>query len=337
MVMAIFVVAGLALVAVVLAWVLRPLWRTQHAAGAGLVGMLVVATGLLYLLVGTPAALDPAARQAPETLQQAITQLETELERDPGQAEGWRLLGRAYLAQERSQDAVDAYARALQLAPDAPVLLTEAAEARARTADDRRFDADGVAMLERALSADPSQQRARWFLGIAHRQAGDAAGAAATWQPLLAQVDASTAASLRFQIDQAREEAGLEPLPHEQPDPASAAVAVRISISLDPGLGMQLPPDASLFIIARQPGGPPMPVAARKLPLEMFPMQVTLTDADSLMPTATLSSLDEVELSARISASGDAAAQPGDLESVPVIVGTGPDAVAALLIDKVVR
>ena len=335
--MAIFVVAGLALVTVVLAWVLRPLWRTQRLAGAGLVALLAVATGLLYLLVGTPAALDPTARQAPETLQQAITQLESELERDPGQAEGWRLLGRAYLAQERAQDAVAAYARALQLAPDAPVLLTEAAEARARTADDRRFDAEGVAMLERALTTDPSQQRARWFLGIARRQAGDAAGAAETWQPLLAQVDASTGASLRFQIDQAREEAGLEPLPPEESDPASAAVAVHISISLDPGLGMQLPRDASLFIIARQPGGPPMPVAARKLPLEMFPMQVTLTDADSLMPTATLSSLGEVELSARISASGDAAAQPGDLESVPVTVDTGPDAVAALLIDKVVR
>ena len=332
-----FVLAGLALAVVVLAWVLRPLWRSRPLAGGGMVALLVVTTGLLYLLVGTPRALDPGERAAPETLQQAITQLEAELEREPTRVEGWRLLGRAYLAQDRTADAVSAYRRALELDPEAPVLLIEAAEARARAADDRRFDAEGIAMLERALATDPTQQRGRWFLGIAKRQAGDAAGAAETWQPLLAQVDDATAASLRVQIDQARAAAGLDPLPPPEAGPEDAPAAVRISVSLDPGLSMQLPEGASLFVIARRPGGPPMPVAVRKLPLAMFPMHVTLTDADSLMPTARLSELDEVQLSARISASGDATPRPGDLESAPTTVATGPDAVAALLIDTVVR
>lgn len=335
--MAMFVLASVALVVAVLAWVLRPLWRMRPAAGAGMLVLLAVSAGLLYLQVGTPRALNPAERVAPETLQQAIAQLEAELEREPARVEGWRLLGRAYLAQERAGDAVEAYRQALALDPDAPVLLTEMAEARARAAADRQFDADGIQLLERALASDPSQQRARWFLGIARRQAGDAAGAAETWQPLLAQVDGTTAASLRTQIDQARADAGLDPLPPPEAGPAAALVAVQISVSLDPGLSMQLPQGASLFVIARQPGGPPMPVAVRKLPLAMFPMQVTLTDADSLMPTVKLSALDQVELSARISANGDATPRPGDLESAPATVGTGPDAVAALLIDKVVR
>lgn len=334
--MAIFVLAGVLLAVLVLAWVLRPLWRQRPVAGSAAISLLVVASGLLYLAVGTPAALDPASHQVPETLGEAIAQLESELERDPSQVEGWRLLGRAYLAEDRAGDAMDAYAKALQLAPNEPVLLTEAAELRARSAGDRRFDDEAVAMLERALQLDPSQQRARWFLGIARRQAGDAAGAAETWEPLLAQVDAQTVPNLRIQIDQARAAAGLDPLP--PPEQArDAQAAVRVSISVDPGLALQMPPDASLFIIARQPGGPPMPVAVQKRPLEVFPIQATLTDADSLMPTATLSSLEQVELVARISASGDAIPQPGDLESEPVVVATGPDAVAALLVDKVVR
>lgn len=333
--MAMFVLAGLVLAVAVLAWVLRPLWGSRPVAGAAMVSLLVVATGLVYLVVGTPAALDPASHQVPETLEEAITQLETELERDPSLVEGWRLLGRAYLADERPADALGAYAKALELAPDSPVLLTEAAELRARAAPDRRFDAEAVSMLERALALDPSQQRARWFLGISRRQAGDAAGAAEAWEPLLAQVDRATAGSLRVQIDQARAEAGLEPLP--APQEAAATAAIRISVSADPGLALQMPPGASLYIIARRPGGPPMPVAVQKRPLEVFPIQVTLTDDDSLMPTARLSSLDEVELVARISVSGDATARPGDLESEPAVVATGPDAVAALLIDKVVR
>lgn len=334
--MAMFVLAGLVLVFAVLAWVLRPLWRPRPVVGAATGVLLALATGLLYLGVGTPAALDPASHQVPETLEDAIAQLETELERDPSQMEGWRLLGRAYLADNRPAEALDAYATALELAPDSPVLLTEAAETRAHAAVDRRFDAEAVAMLERALALDPSQQRARWFLGISRRQAGDAAGAAEAWEPLLAQVDTATVASLRVQIDQARSEAGLQPLPPPQ-EAAAAAASIRVSVSADPGLALQMPPGAGLYLIARRPGGPPMPVAVQKRPLEVFPIQATLTDADSLMPTAKLSSLEEVELVARISISGDATPRPGDLESAPTVVANGPDAVAALLIDKVVR
>ncbi len=77
----------------------------------------------------------------------------------------------------------DAYAKAANLAPDDAGILTEAAQSRALADDKRLFDAQAVALLQRALAADPTQQRARWFLGIAQRQAGDNAAAAATWEP----------------------------------------------------------------------------------------------------------------------------------------------------------
>ena len=68
-----------------------------------------------------------------------------------------------------------------------------------------------------------------------------------------------------------------------------------------------------------------------------FPLTVTLDDADSPMPTLKLSQVERVELVARISANGDATAQPGDFESAPVRVDTGPDANAALMIDHVIE
>lgn len=70
-----------------------------------------------------------------------------------------------------------------------------------------------------------------------------------------------------------------------------------------------------------------MPVAVQKHQLQELPLTVTLSDADSPMPTRTLSQLREVELLARLSASGQAIRQPGDLESPPVRVrlpATGP-------------
>lgn len=337
--MAAFVIASVVLVVLVLGFVLRPLWRARPVVGIGLLVTMMLATGLLYALVGTPRALDPEARAAPETLADAITQLQAALQRDPDQAEGWRLLAGAYDAQGRLPEARDAYARALSLAPVNPALLTVAAQARAKAAEDRRFDAEAIAMLQRALQIEPDQQRARWFLGIAQRQAGQPAKAVATWTPLLSTVDAKTATSLREQINLARADAGMEPLAPKPPQPAQAvhSTGITVSVSLDPALAMQYPDNAVLFVIAHQPGGPPMPVAVEKLRPASFPLTVTLDDNDSPMPTLTLSQLDQVEITARISASGDAIAQPGDFQATPVLVETGPDAIAALLIDKVVE
>ena len=331
-----FVIASLLLVLLILGYVLRPVWRARPVAGIGVLVTLAIATGLIYTLVGTPRALDPAQRKAPETLSEAVTQLRAELERDPNQVEGWRLLARAYDAEGRLPDARDAYARALQLAPDEPALLAEAAEARAKAAEGRRFDAESIAMLRHALQIEPDHQRARWFLGIAQRQAGQPAEAVATWEPLLGQVDASTAGSLREQINLARADAGMDPLPAASA-PAGSAAGITVSVSLDPALAMQYPDDAVVFVIARQPDGPPMPVAVEKLRATGFPLKVTLDDGDSPMPTLTLSQVEQVEIIARISASGNAIAQPGDFEATPVLVDTGPDAAAALLIDRVLE
>jgi cytochrome c-type biogenesis protein CcmH len=319
----IFAAIAAAVTLAAFAWVLRPLWRARATRNAalGLLAGLALATYALYRLVGTPAALDPAARNPPDTLQGAIAQLEARLEGDPTQVDGWRLLGRAYASAQEPGKSRDAYARAAALSPDAPDVLVEAAEARALAAPQRRFDPAAIALLEHALVVQPRHQRARWFLGIAQRQAGDAAAAAATWEPLLDEADASAAAPLREQIGLARKDAGLPPLP-AAPARSANADALQVRVSLDPALAarVRLRGDASVFVIARIPGGPPMPVAAEKHSVSELPFTASLDDADSPMPTQRLSGLHEVELLARLSASGNATPQAGDLQSAPVRV-----------------
>lgn len=313
--------AGL-LAVLTLAFVLRPVWTARRPLAIALAAAIVVGGGWLYRTVGTPVALDPAALRAPATLDEAVARLEAQLARDPAQAEGWRLLARAYLEQERVAKAGNAYARAVKLSPGDANLLVEAAAARATTDPQRRFDATAVAMLRHALQVEPRNQRARWFLGIAQRQAGSNAEAAMTWEPLLAMVDAGTAATLRPQIDAARTDAGLPPLRPEPATTASAPHALAVRVALDPGFvaRTRLRGDASVFVIARVPGGPPMPVAVEKHSVRDLPLAITLDDSDGPMPTRKLSAMTEVEVFARLSASGDATRRDGDIDSKPVRV-----------------
>jgi cytochrome c-type biogenesis protein CcmH len=154
---------------------------------------------------------------------------------------------------------------------------------------------------------------------------------------LLTQVDARTAASLRPQINAARAAADMPPLQvTEETTPGQAASSLIVHVSLDPGLaaGQTFGSDASVFVIARIPDGPPMPVAVERHSLRDLPLQLTLDDADSPMPTQKLSTLKQVELVARISISGNATRQEGDLESKPVRVTLPAQAPVELVIGK---
>lgn len=317
-----FLAVALALALAVLAVLLRPLWREARGVALAIGALVLVSTGLLYRIVGTPDALDPAALRAPETIGEAIAQLERSLARDPGQKEGWMLLGMAYQRQGELAKSRDAYARAARLAPADPDALTEAAQSRALAAPDRRFDAEAVAMLQAALKTSPDHQRARWFLGVAQRQAGDDAAAAATWEPLLGALQGGTADTLRSEVNAARAAAGLAPLAPPAPAATADAGALQVKVALDPDFAarVRLDGNAQVFVIARQPGGPPMPVAVERHGVADLPFTATLDDADSPMPTLKLSQLREVELVARLSASGNAMKQDGDVESAPVRV-----------------
>src|SRR3546814_427314 len=98
-VMAAFSAIAAILAVVVFAAVLWPLWRESRGVVFGAVVVLVLAALATYKLVGTPGAIDaPAAAvdATPRTMEEAVVQLEAELERNPGRADGWQLLARSY-------------------------------------------------------------------------------------------------------------------------------------------------------------------------------------------------------------------------------------------------
>jgi cytochrome c-type biogenesis protein CcmH len=332
-----FIAVGTVLVLGVLAVLLQPLWRESRSLVAGLALAIGLGAFALYRIVGTPAGVDAKNLIAmPQSLDDAISELQAQLAKDPKQPEGWRLLGQALTTEQRYAEARDAYAHAAALSPKEADVLVEAAQSRALAAEQRRFDGQAIALLQQALQLQPQHQRARWFLGIAYRQAGNDAEAAKTWEPLLAMVDTATAATLRPQINDARESAGLAPLPQATPA-AAQSPGLRVRVALDPDFAsrVRLRGDATVFVIARAVGGPPMPIAVERHALQDLPLDIVLDDGDSPMPTQKLSALQDVEVLARVSASGDAIPQPGDLESQPARVSLPSDKPVDLTIGAV--
>jgi cytochrome c-type biogenesis protein CcmH len=319
----IFALIAAAASLIAFAVVMRPLWRAKPRSAAIIIAGLTLASAGLYQLIGSPIALDASMVKRPDTIEEALSQLERSRDRFPDH-EGWVMLATAYARVGKPEQARDAWEEVLKRAPDDANFLAAAAEARAQVHPQRRFDAKAVEYLRHALKNTPEHQRARFFLGISLRQQNKPAEAAAVWEPLLATVDAANADTLRAEVDAARVDAGLPALkpPAASATDAPAANGLVVEVALDPAFAarVRLRGDAIVFVIARAPNGPPMPVAVEKHTLADLPLRVTLDDADGPMPTAKLSALKDVEVIARISESGNAMRQDGDLESKPVRV-----------------
>ncbi|WP_397573162.1 tetratricopeptide repeat protein [Silanimonas sp.] len=355
-----FVLGAIALVALALAFVLPTLWNGARRSAIALLVAVPLGAAALYAGFGTPDALDPANREVPESIEQAVVQLERRLEREPESLEGWVLLGRTRKNQGRETAsagdfaaamphfaaAAAAFRKARDLAPHEPDLLVETAEAISLSNAERAFGPEGTSLLDEALAKVPNHQRALWFRGIAALQAGDGAGAVARWEALLPMVDAATAEALVEQIGGAREAAGLPPMDTALIAAATAARAsapaaadapqtaapmanepapgtpgtLTVTISAEASALAALPPQAVLFVFARNADAAGPPVAARRVTAARLPITITLSDADRLMPTATLSATSRVEVSARFARSGSVQPEAGDLVAPPVVV-----------------
>ena len=116
---------------------------------------------------------------------------------------------------------------------------------------------------------------------------------------------------------------------------AQNAPAVQVQVSLAPELQARVVPTDTVFVFARAPAGPPMPVAAVRLQASQLPLTVTLDDNASMMPAMRLSQFPEVRIEARVAKAGTAVAAPGDLRSQPAMAKVGGGSPVALVIDTV--
>jgi cytochrome c-type biogenesis protein CcmH len=249
-----------------------------------------------------------------KSIEAAITGLESRLQDDPQDLDGWKMLGQTYSTIENFQLARDTYLKALQYFGGDPDLLVLAAEASAFS-NDELFTEYEISLLKRALAVDPRHERGLWYSGYSAFLNQNYQESVQYWTLLLDQVPDSrpeVKQSLGQFLTDARERAGLpaQTIPQQA---LPRKISVRVSIS--ESLLNTLRGDETLFVYAKAVAGPPMPLALVRLTARDLPVTVTLNEDTSMMPNMTLKNADQVHVLARVSSSGQAIPQPGDLLS----------------------
>ncbi|MDR4463105.1 MAG: c-type cytochrome biogenesis protein CcmI [Nitrospira sp.] len=317
-------------------------------------GMIVpAASGVLYWTLGNPAAMTHPAvssaafqggageeAQMADSLNELIEQLRKKLEQNPTDPIGWGLLARSYMAMERYADAVPIFERATKLDPDNASLLADFADALG-VHQGRKLDGRPERLIQQALKLDPRNVKALMLSGTIAYNRKDFARAAKEWEEAhlyLPADDQESSDQLKASIAEAKRRLGGGPSmnmlvanpPMEETKPARPAKqagtsrAITGKVVLGPNFsGKGTLPD-TLFVFAKDVAGPPMPVSIVRASSKDLPFTFRLDDSTSPMPSRKLSDIDTVVIVARLSKSGRAMAESGDLEgmSQPVKPGT---------------
>ena len=306
-------------------------WPARRV-GIALALLIPLGSVLSYLALGDMKALAPPTASAaratadarhsvtPEQIQKMVESLAERLKSEPGDAEGWMMLGRSYTALGRHRDAVGAFRRANQLAPGNANLLADFADVLGM-AQGKRLAGEPARLVQAALDVNPKHGKALALAGSVAFEARDYAAARSYWERLVAVVPVGSdmARSVQASIAEARQlesatpatQAGAASASNAAAAPAAAALGGEVSVSAE--MASRIKPGDTLFIFARAAQGPRIPLAIIKRPVASWPSAFVLDDTMAMAPNLKLSGFDKVVVSARISKSGNATPQAGDL------------------------
>jgi cytochrome c-type biogenesis protein CcmH len=247
-------------------------------------------------------------------IQGMVDQLAARMRNEPRNAEGWLMLGRSYAVLGQFEPAIAAYRHVLTLEPRNALALADLADTLA-VARNGRFEGEPAQLVAQALAAEPDNLKALMLAGTVAFENKDYAAAARHWEKAVrvGPPDSELVRQARDNVAEARQLAGL---PASVADAAPAASGLRGRVELAPALAGKAGPDDTVFVFARPAEGSRMPLAILKKRVRDLPFEFVLDDSLAMSPQARLSQAGRVVVGARISHSGQAMPQPGDLEGL---------------------
>jgi cytochrome c-type biogenesis protein CcmH len=313
--------------------------RVMPLAAVLIVGVVALSFGLYYIQ-GNPEVPTHGAGGSAE-MDDVIAALVARLEENPEDLNGWKMLGRTYMALGNFPGAVDAYEKAndLESGRNAQTLVS-LGEANMAAGGGEIMGAPS-ALFESALAIDPNNPQALFYAGIVAFNRDDPGLAANRWERLLSlNPPAEIEGILRQRIAEWRGEAtpaagappvAERPAPETSPPAEVPGAIVTVNLSVSAEAAAALPADAGIFVIARDPAQPSPPIAVARTRVAELPVNIGLSDRDSMVPGRSLSLFPEFEIVARVSLGGQPTEQSGDWYGSRVVVPAESGTVALVI------
>lgn len=310
-----------------------------------LVLVLPLATAGLYTWLGSPAALDARATRSvtQQDVEKMVSDLADRVAKNPSDTKGWIVLARSYRAMNRLPQSEDAFNHIGDTLYQDATLLAEYADVLATRAMGN-FNGKPMEMVTRALQVDPEHPMALSLAATAAYNRSDFAQAVVHWEHLLRIVPAESddakwlseaVAKTRAQMGSpAASQAVATAADKKTANASVGGMSISGRVSLAPALASKVAPTDTVFIFARSPQGPRMPLAVQRVHVADLPFDFKLDDSMAMSPEFKISGAAEVRIEARISKNGSATPGPGDLIGVGPVVKPGTSKVA-LQIDQV--
>jgi len=281
----------------------------------------------LYLGLGRADLAEVQPQKAPDVhqIEKMMAKLENHLKEKPDDSEGWVMLGRSYTALNEYAKAEDAYKHAYKLIGDDPDFLADYAEIIAMNRNNE-LAGEPTKLLQAALKKNPNAVKALWLSGHAELQLGHDKQAVAYWKKLLKVLPSNDTEAINT-VNQYIAQVEGQPAP---PPVASSSAKLTVKVSL--AASIKASPDDTVFIFARAASGPRMPLAIVRKQVRDLPLTVTLDDSMAMAPQMTLSKFDKVVVGARVSKTGTALPQSGDIQGLsPTIESTRKQPVSIVI------
>jgi cytochrome c-type biogenesis protein CcmH/NrfG len=279
-----------------------------------------------------------------------IISLEERLKNNPDDLQGWADLANAYKRLKQYDKAISAFEKSKVLSGNQADVMLMYADALVMR-DDGQYSEQAKALIFKALELKPDDTTALWLGGKTKVQEGKynealqyLRKAETNLQPgsqshnimlgYIVYVESLIASSTTTSMAVPAVNTKMSETNKTQ---ASGEARIQVKVTLSAELQNQTTANDTVFIYAKAMSGPQMPLAIVRKKVSDLPVTVWLTDTQAMMPMMKLSKFNNVKLTARISKSGNAITQPGDIIGVVNSVSVTSQQVININIDRIIN
>ena len=284
------------------------------------------------------------------------------LREEPEDDTGWMYFGRLMLSIGQEVQAIEAIDKAVSLAPSNSANRITLAQALMTTGDVNNLER-AQSILLGLLNDNPANDNLALMMAVVSAQLGDLENTQRFYKQVEGKLpaDSDMAQRLVARIKELQgntsEMAALQNTGAEitdtptaqnasseakntsseaQSDSSEAQTGFNITVNLSDDASTEAPKDGFLIVFAQDANSDnKMPAAVVKLPIEDFPVSVTLTTENAMMPQFTLATLSDVVVTARLSKDGNVAVSKGEWQgSVSASVTANEISSLSVIVDK---